>query len=224
VDPVTGFSPREPEEPGAQGRYVVPGESMPLAPSSAPPAMRASDGEREQVVRVLTDACAEGRLTLEELGGRVGAAYGAVTRAELVPLTVDLPVGSPIATPVPADLLPVEPAVKVKRKWLVSVMSEHKHTGHWRLSARTVGVTVMGEMSIDLRNAMIESPELHLSLYLLMGQQTVIVPQGVEVEVSGFVFMGERKVKVDSTRPRPGVPRLHIRVIGMMGEVDIETA
>ncbi len=174
-------------------------------------------------MRVLTEACAEGRLTLEELGGRVGAAYGAVTRAELEPLTIDLPVAAPVpqGQPTVPAAMPVPAA---RRKWLVAVMSEHKHTGHWRLGQRTVGVTVMGEMALDLRNAVIESPDLHLSLYVVMGELKVIVPAGVEVEVSGFVFMGERKVRVDATRPRPGVPRLHIRVRGMMGEAKIETA
>jgi hypothetical protein len=42
--------------------------------------------------------------------------------------------------------------------------------------------------------------------------------------VTGFVFMGEKRVEVVATRPRPGVPRLHIRVIGMMGEIKIRTA
>ena len=56
-----------------------------------------------------------------------------------------------------------------------------------------------------------------------MGQQRVIVPEGVEVEVTGFVLMGDRRVKVTPVLPRPGVPRLHIRVIGMMGEVRVTT-
>jgi hypothetical protein len=37
------------------------------------------------------------------------------------------------------------------------------------------------------------------------------------------MLMGEKKVDVTATRPRPGVPRLHIRVVGMMGEVRIRT-
>jgi predicted membrane protein len=61
-------------------------------------------------------------------------------------------------------------------------------------------------------------------MYLLMGEQQIIVPEGVEVEVTGFVFMGEKHVDVIGTRPRPGVPRLHIRVVGMMGEIKIRTA
>ena len=53
--------------------------------------MRASDAEREHAVQQLSAACAEGRLTLEELGLRVATAYSAVSRAELVVLLSDLP-------------------------------------------------------------------------------------------------------------------------------------
>jgi hypothetical protein len=186
------------------------------------PAVRASDTEREHVVKLLTDACAEGRLTLEELSGRVGSAYSAVTRADLVPLTADLPVATD-TLPATAETTPVVAMPNRKRKWLVTVMSSHKSKGNWRLSERTAAVTIMGESSIDLRQAVIESPDIAITLYLLMGEQSVIVPQGVEVEVTGFVFMGEKKVDVTATRPRPGVPRLHIRVVGMMGEVRIRT-
>ena len=42
-----------------------------------PPAIRASDAERERTVGLLQDAAAEGRLTFEELADRVEAASSA---------------------------------------------------------------------------------------------------------------------------------------------------
>lgn len=58
-----------------------------------PHEQRASDGERELAVSRLRDACAEGRLTPEELAERVEAAYVARTHAQLDALTADLPRG-----------------------------------------------------------------------------------------------------------------------------------
>ena len=52
---------------------------------------RASDSEREATVAHLREAAAEGRLDVEELVDRIDAAYTATTRAELEPLTADLP-------------------------------------------------------------------------------------------------------------------------------------
>jgi hypothetical protein len=57
----------------------------------APMALRASDAEREQTVAVLQHSFADGRLSLDELRERVGAAYAARTRADLRDLTADLP-------------------------------------------------------------------------------------------------------------------------------------
>jgi uncharacterized protein DUF1707 len=51
----------------------------------------ASDGDRDAAARVLNEALAEGRLTADEHGERVRAAYAARTWPELARLTADLP-------------------------------------------------------------------------------------------------------------------------------------
>jgi len=63
---------------------------------------RASDAEREAVVARLRDAAGEGRLNVEELAERIDAAYAAQTRAELEPLTADLPAPAVGSTAAPA--------------------------------------------------------------------------------------------------------------------------
>lgn len=70
--------------------------------------LRASDAEREAVAERLRRAAAEGRLDPDELDERVGRAYAARTRAELGPLTADLPLSpAPPGAPGPgADVLP----------------------------------------------------------------------------------------------------------------------
>lgn len=67
------------------------------------PDVRVSDAEREQVADRLRDAAGEGRLDPHELDERLGRAYAARTRAELSPLTADLP-PAPVAAPGPAPL------------------------------------------------------------------------------------------------------------------------
>jgi hypothetical protein len=59
---------------------------------SNPTGIRASDAEREAVAERLREAAATGLLTIAEADERQAAAYAAVTRDELVPLTADLPV------------------------------------------------------------------------------------------------------------------------------------
>jgi hypothetical protein len=62
------------------------------------PAVRASDAEREQAAEILRAGYAEGRLSRDELDGRLAAAYAAKTRADLSEVTSDLP--GPVSAPV----------------------------------------------------------------------------------------------------------------------------
>jgi hypothetical protein len=59
-------------------------------PSRAP-AGRVGDAERDHVVALLQEHCADGRLALDELSERVGAALAARTRGELERTLADLP-------------------------------------------------------------------------------------------------------------------------------------
>lgn len=61
------------------------------APPRDDPTLRASDDERESAVGLLREHGALGRIDVEELDQRVGAAYAARTRGELTTLLADLP-------------------------------------------------------------------------------------------------------------------------------------
>lgn len=56
-----------------------------------PHEMRASDGDRQEVVERLRAALEEGRLKMDEYLDRMALAYDAVTYGDLVPLHADLP-------------------------------------------------------------------------------------------------------------------------------------
>ncbi|GAA5116566.1 DUF1707 SHOCT-like domain-containing protein [Pseudonocardia adelaidensis] len=58
---------------------------------SNPTGIRASDAEREAVAERLREAATAGLITIAEADERQAAAYAAVTRDELGPLTADLP-------------------------------------------------------------------------------------------------------------------------------------
>ena len=61
--------------------------------------IRASDADREAVATRLREAVSAGFLTLAEADERQAAAYAAVTRDELTPLTADLPTAQEPAPP-----------------------------------------------------------------------------------------------------------------------------
>ena len=55
--------------------------------------LRASHADREHVIDMLKAAFAQGRLTKEELDGRVGQAFASRTYGDLAAITADLPAG-----------------------------------------------------------------------------------------------------------------------------------
>jgi hypothetical protein len=63
------------------------------------PGVRASDDERESTVMLLREHGTAGRLDVEELEQRVGAAYQARTRGDLTALFHDLPRSQAVSAP-----------------------------------------------------------------------------------------------------------------------------
>jgi hypothetical protein len=78
------------------------------APGRGP--MRASHTDREQVIDVLKDAFAQGRLDKDELDARAGQAFASRTYAELAAVTADLPAGPTAAGPASTEPAGTEPA------------------------------------------------------------------------------------------------------------------
>jgi hypothetical protein len=86
---------------------VCPGPGYPGQAQA--PEQRASDADRDIAADILCAAVGDGRLTLDELDDRLGAALSARTTIELAALIADLP-GRRCAPPGPAR--PFEPAAR----------------------------------------------------------------------------------------------------------------
>ena len=174
----------------------------------------ASDAERERVALILRDAAAEGRLTLEELSDRVASAYSARTSAELDALTGDLPKLAAVA-PLPER--------RSRTRWVIAVMSGARRTGRWTAGEHCVAVAVMAGCRLDLRDAKITGSRLQITAISVMGGVTIVVPEGIEVDVSGLSLMGGKAVRVADVPTQPGTPVVHVRVLSVMGGVEVKS-
>jgi hypothetical protein len=181
-----------------------------------PGGMRASDAERESVVERLRVASAEGRLTLAELTERTEAAYLAQTHGELAQITADLPGGASA----PAPAVPATPQGRM-RKWIVAVMGDAKRTGTWRIDDGIGAVCVMGDVVLDLRQAEVRGREVDIVATCVMGDVKIIVPDGVDVELSGVTIMGDKKVQVVEAPRGQFAPVVKVTAYVLMGDVKI---
>jgi len=167
-------------------------------PEDVPPAgMRASDADRDRVVDVLRAAAADGRLTPEELGQRVPAAYSARTLGELARLTADL-------ADRPVDVIRIGQrggSVRRAGRWVVPR----------RLELRPSWCDVM----LDFTGAVIGHDTLRIDLNMRGGSLVLVARPGMVVD-SGALVVRHGDVDI-SPLASPGVPvTLRVRLAGRM--------
>ena len=178
---------------------------------------RASDAEREAVVARLRHAAAEGRLTVDELDERIDAAYAAKTRAELEPLTADLPPASATAaTPVGAG-----PPARAGSSLVLGILGGGDRKGRWRVPPRMTVVNVMGGADLDLREAVLDAPEVEITVWSLLGGSTILVADDVQVELGGFALLGGNDLRLEGDPPPPGAPVVRVQAWSLLGGTDV---
>jgi class 3 adenylate cyclase len=185
-----------------------------LVPAPSPSAQRVSDAERDHTVTMLREHVVAGRLTLDEFSERVGLALAARTRGDLGTAMTNLP-----ALGVPLE----EPSRRRARRRFVAVMSGARAKGRWRISGRTTAIAVMGGCDLDLRHAEIDGPEVVITAIAFWGGIQIIVPEGFDVELEGFSFMGGRDLKLRNVPRVPGSPRIRVRGFAIMGGIDVKS-
>lgn len=188
--------------------------------------LRISDADRHQVAEVLRQAAGEGRLDLDELDERLEATFRARTYADLVPITVDLPLGAgehPVAPATAAPSRAVTPGGPTYTS-SVAVMSETKRVGAWQVSSGHTAVAVMGSVTLDLREASFTDREVTLTANAVMGEVKILVDATTVVFVEGVGVMGEfteQRPKVPA-EPHAGSPVVRVRGLALMGSVTVQ--
>jgi Domain of unknown function (DUF1707)/Cell wall-active antibiotics response 4TMS YvqF len=187
-------------------------------PPGGPPDLRASDADRERVSEVLRQAAGEGRLTLDELDERLGAAYAARTYAELELITRDLP---------PAQDMRHAPSVAHRfggtptSSFAVSIMGGFGRAGQWVVPRNFTAVTIMGGGGIDLREAAFAERQVTIRAFAVMGGIEIVVPEDAEVHVHGFGLMGGL-ARPRTSQGQPGAPRIVVIGLAVMGGIEVK--
>ena len=130
---------------------------------------------------------------MEELTDRIEVAASAVTRADLEPLTADLPA--------PGVTLAAAPENARERG-----MGDVKRSGAWVVPAHSEFRSYAGSIKLDLRQATISSREIVIDAFTPFGNIDLLVPEGVQVEVRADKRMGS--LKHDTGAATPGAPRV----------------
>jgi uncharacterized protein DUF1707 len=189
------------------------------------PDLRASDADRERAADLLRRAGGDGRLTVDELGERLDAAYAARTQSELDRLTADVVPRAPGRAVETAGA--GAPTFSVRReggegtRHLVAIMSGVDRAGRWRLARRAMCWNIMGGADLDLNDVELADDDVELTVVSVMGGADIHVPEGLNVHVSSFAFMGGNGQELGDSDPAPGGPVLRLRLISIMGGTDV---
>jgi hypothetical protein len=185
--------------------------------------LRASDADRERVAKILHDAMAEGRLTVDELDERLQIVYKSKTLGELVPVTADLPVAHPRAMmqAAPQNLPDYRIGGTPGASGSFAMMSGFNREGNWVVPRYHTAFAFMGGGKLDLTEARFAEAEATIQAVAFMGGIEIIVPDDITVKVQGFGFMGGFDNRGSSEGP-PGAPVLTINGFAMMGGVEVK--
>jgi hypothetical protein len=165
--------------------------------------LRASDADRERVVAVLGDALADGRITLDEHAERTDLAYAARTLGELTGLTADL---SPQESqPILVDDRPVS-----------AFFGRTHREGRWVVPVKLPLLALFGTVDLDLRQAVLQRRHIVLDSLVVGGRVRLLVPEGVQVSVTGRTVLSTREVR---TRPAADGPTIEIAGTLLLGSV-----
>ena len=170
--------------------------------------LRVSDRERDEVVRTLRNAAADGRLTLEEFSERVESTYASRTRGELERVTSDLPA----------------PAIRSRKKpkWLtLSIFGGADRKGRWRVARRSFVLTLFGGADLDLRQAELDAPAVTVFSLCLFGGTDFYVPEGVEVDLRGFALFGGNDEHGVEGNLAPAAPLVRVYAFTLFGGFDV---
>lgn len=170
-----------------------------------------TDAEREAAAERLADAAGAGRLTLQEFSDRVGQVWGADDRAEIVRATADIELPPPVGSTRTVSTV-------------VCVLGDQRRTGRWRLPAKVRGWTLLGDIHLDLREVVCAEPTVEIGVWTVMGDLELVVPDGVEVELTGIDLMGDRELRLAPVPRVPGTPLIHVKAYTVMGDVKIRSS
>ncbi|MGI8691328.1 MAG: DUF1707 domain-containing protein [Geodermatophilaceae bacterium] len=168
-----------------------------------------TDEQRAASVDILQRAVGEGRLTLGEFTDRLDVVLAAATVAGMDTALADLPTELPVV----GSAAPVS----------MSVFGDVRVSGRWRLREHNRGVTVFGDVRFDLRDSVCSEAEVHIEGRTVFGDVVVIVPAGVEAELSGFTVFGDRHLDLAPVPRQPHTPIVRVSGLTIFGDIRVRS-
>jgi hypothetical protein len=169
----------------------------------------AADKDRDATLDMLARAVADGRLTMEEYENRITAALTARTFADLDTVVSDLPEDAPR----PAPLVAADDNI-------TAIFGNETRKGQWTVPVHFSVTSIFGDCHIEMKQARLQGPVVRIDAIAFFGSVTILVPDGIDVRLTGPAFFGSKSVKL--RRARAGAPVLNVRCTILFGSVTVK--
>lgn len=177
-------------------------EPLPVVPAPL------TQDRREQGVELLRRLVSLGKLDLATFDSALGQVMSAATEAEFVGIVNMLP--SPISMTPPERRLTEPLTIKATTQNI-------RLRGRWQVAKETTVKCVTGNMTVDLTEAEFDDRTILLTIKVVTGNATVVVPRGVAVQLVGETAA----VKLDVDAPVPGYPLIRLTAGAVTGKVRV---
>ncbi|WP_051425915.1 DUF1707 SHOCT-like domain-containing protein [Jiangella gansuensis] len=161
---------------------------------------RVSDADRESVAERVRAAASDGRLGLDELDERLGAALAARTHGELSAVVADL-----------GDDDTSAPVAKRDPEVISAQGSNVERVGRWVVPERLTVPVSMSSVVLDFMEATFTGRECHVTVDLSAASLNIVVPDDIAVEVNAEPSMSSVNLR---RHDHPVSPRVVVRVDG----------
>jgi len=179
--------------------------------------------QRERTVKILSECFARNLLEMEEFERRVSLAHQAGSVQDLARLIDDIPGDLAEAveeTPEPASTRNI--VLQEDEQPVYGILMSRRLRGQW-LKCRTVSArTLMSTVEFDFRDLELPADIVEINILGLMSSVVVTVPPDLPVQLEAVPILGEVKEgrRVNTSMPKKG-PGIRITGFVMMGEVKV---
>ena len=182
-----------------------------IEPRPGEPPASATDADRTAAAELLQRAAGDGRLTLEQFSDMVGAVWAATSHQQLTAATSGLEEAPPVGSTKTVSSV-------------VSVLGDQWRAGRWRLPPMLRAVGLLGDVHLDLRTVVVlDTDVVEIRAVTLLGSVDILVPAGIEVELTGFDVLGSRELRLAPVPRRRGTPLIRVHAYGLLGDVSVRT-
>lgn len=188
-----------------------------------------ADELRSEVITLLKEAYADGRIAVDAFERRLKKATNCEAKEDMIGLLSDVPAskakdshrsaGAGGGDDEARDWY-INPGAPRENQILFALLGGSKRTGRWQPARNISCYSLMGGIKLDFREAEFPKSGVTINTGSIMGSLKVIVPPGVNIDVSGLPLLGGFEDKAGAGES--GAPTLRVRGMAVMGGVEVK--